>query len=57
MPMVGGKKFPYTSEGKRKAKQYATETSKLMHVGYRKGGGALKVDSPKGKKCVFGIKK
>jgi hypothetical protein len=57
MPMVGGKKFPYTSEGKRKAKQYATETNKLMHVGYRKGGGALKVDSPTGKKCVFGIKK
>ena len=40
--MVGDKKFSYTGEGKRKAKQYATETSKLMHVGYRKGGGALR---------------
>ena len=57
MPMVGDKKFSYTDQGKRKAKQYATETSKLMHVGYRKGGGALKVDSPKCKKCLFGIKK
>ena len=27
MPMVGDKKFSYTGEGKRKAKQYATETS------------------------------
>jgi len=57
MPMVGGKKFPYTSVGKRDAKAYANESGKTMHVGYRKGGGALKVDSPKGKKCVFGIKK
>tara|TARA_R100001510_G_scaffold15361_1_gene12863 strand:- start:10051 stop:10224 length:174 start_codon:yes stop_codon:yes gene_type:complete len=57
MPMVGDKKFSYTDDGKRKAKQYANETSKIMHVGYRKGGKPLKVDSPTGKKCVFGLKK
>jgi len=57
MPMVGDTKFSYTDEGKRKAKAHATSTGQTMHVGYRKGGGALKVDSPTGKKCVFGIKK
>lgn len=57
MPMVGGKKFPYTSKGKRDAKTYATTTGKTMQVGYRKGGSSLRVDSPTGKKCVFGIKK
>lgn len=57
MPMVGDTKFSYTDEGKRKAKLEATNTGQTMHVGYRKGGGALKVNSPTGKKCVFGIKK
>ena len=57
MPMVGGKKFPYTSKGRRDAKAYATTTGKTMQVGYRKGGSSLRVDSPTGKKCVFGLKK
>ena len=63
MPMVGDKKFSYTDEGKRKAKAYATETSKLMHVGYRKGGKPINILTTgflflfKNTCFLFGIKK
>jgi hypothetical protein len=30
MPMVGEKKFPYTKEGKKKAKAYSTKAKKPM---------------------------
>ena len=30
MPMVGSKKFPYTSKGKKEAKQYAQKTGSKM---------------------------
>jgi len=30
MPMVGEKKFPYTSKGKKEAKEYAKKTNKPM---------------------------
>jgi hypothetical protein len=33
MPMVGGKKYPYTSEGKAKAKKVSEKISKLRKEG------------------------
>lgn len=37
MPMVGSKKFAYTPEGKKAAKEYASKTGKSMKS-YKHGG-------------------
>ena len=37
MPMVGGKKFPYTDEGKKKAKKAAI--AKMQNKGKKKFSG------------------
>ena len=38
MPNVGGKKFPYTDEGKAAAKEEAAKSGKKMTMGYKAGG-------------------
>ena len=38
MPNVGGKKFPYTDEGKAAAKEEAAKSGKKMTMGYQEGG-------------------
>ena len=42
MPNVGGKKFPYTDEGKAAAKEEAAKSGKKMTMGYKKGGDVKK---------------
>ncbi len=51
MPMIGGKKFPYTKAGKKAAKAYAAknekgESKKQMIMEY----GKVKKSKPKGKR-------
>ena len=38
MPNVGGKKFPYTAQGMRRASNYSKATGTPMVKKYRKGG-------------------
>ena len=42
MPNVGGKKFPYTDEGKAAAKEEAAKSGKKMTMGYKAGGDVKK---------------
>ena len=52
MPNVGGKKFPYTDEGKAAAKEEAAKSGKKMTMGY-KAGGKLDMVEKDGKKVPF----
>ena len=52
MPNVGGKKFPYTDEGKAAAKEEAAKSGKKMTMGY-KAGGKLEMVEKDGKKVPF----